>query len=84
MIKIQFITSPGCVECARAKKIFEELGPQYPQMQIEEIDITTPKGMELIQKHRIMASPGILINGELFSTGALDKENFVKKLNNLK
>ena len=53
-------------------------------MQIEEIDAATAKGMELVQKYSIMASPGIIINGELFSTGALNKEDFVKKLHQLK
>ena len=84
MINIQFITMPGCHECAKAKKIFEEVKPQYPKMQIEEIDATTPRGMEMVQKYSIMASPGIIINNELFSTGALSKEDFVKKLNQLK
>lgn len=84
MINVQFVTVPGCYECAKAKKIFEEIKPQYPEMKIEEIDATTPKGMEMTQKYSIMASPGIIINGELFSTGALNKEDFVKKLNELK
>ena len=84
MINIQFVTVPGCHECAKAKKIFEELTPQYPQMKIEEIDATTPKGVELIQKYGIFSSPGIILNGELFSTGALNKDEFVKKLNELK
>ncbi|MCL4416998.1 MAG: thioredoxin family protein [Actinobacteria bacterium] len=84
MINIQFLTVPGCHECAKAKKIFEEIKPQYPKMQIEEIDGTTPRGTEIAQKYSIMASPGIIINNELFSTGALDKEDFVKKLNELK
>lgn len=84
MINIQFITVPGCHECAKAKAVFEQLKPLYPQMQIEEIDATTPKGMELVQKYSIMASPGIVINGELFSTGALSKESFIKKLDELK
>lgn len=84
MIHIQFVTSPSCVECERAQKIFAELRPQYPQMQIEEIDVVTPKGMELVQKYGIMASPGIIINNKLFSTGALNKEDFVKKLNEIK
>ncbi len=83
MIEIQFITSEDCVDCERAKRIFAELKPTYPQMHIEEIDVTTPRGMELIQKYGIMASPGIVINGELFSTGALDKDAFVKKLDSL-
>ena len=83
MIKIQFVTVPGCHECAKAKKIFEELKPNYPEMQIEEINVTTPQGTELVQKYGIFSSPGIIINGELFSTGALHKDEFVKKLDEL-
>ncbi len=83
MINIQFVTSPGCVDCERAKKVFDEVKPQYPKMNIEEIDVTTPKGIELAQKYGIMAAPGIIINGELFSTGGLNKEEFVAKLQSL-
>ena len=52
-------------------------------MQIEEINVTTPQGTELVQKYGIFSSPGIIINGELFSTGALHKDEFVKKLDEL-
>jgi len=83
MINIQFVTVPGCHECAKAKKIFEELKPEYPQIQIEEINATSPAGIALVQKHGIFSSPGIIINGELFSTGALDKDEFVKRLDEL-
>ncbi len=84
MIDIQFVTVAGCHECAKAKKIFEELKPQYPEMQIKEINATSTEGMALVQKYGILASPGIIINGELFSTGALDKNEFVNKLNALR
>ena len=83
MITIQFVTVPGCHECAKAKKIFEELKPQYPEMQITEIDVTSPEGMTLVQKYGIFSSPGIIVNGELFSTGALNKDEFIKKLDEL-
>ena len=53
-------------------------------MQIEEIDVTTPQGMELVTKYSIFASPGIIINAELFATGGLNKDNFIKKLDSLK
>lgn len=84
MINIKFVTVPGCHECAKAKQIFEELKPQYPEMQITEINVTSPEGMALVQKYGILSSPGIIINDELFSTGALNKNEFIKKLNELK
>lgn len=82
-IIVQFVTSPGCTHCEQVRKIFDELKPKYPEMQIEEIDVTTPKGMDLAVRHSIMASPGIIINGELFSTGGLNRGEFVKKLESL-
>lgn len=83
MVKVQFITVEGCVHCAAALKVFEELKPEFPQMEIQEIDATTPEGMELVSKHGIFATPGIIINGEIFSTGGLNKKKFVEKLKEL-
>ena len=84
MIHIQFLTVENCYHCAKAKEIFEELKPQYPAMKVEEIDVTTPQGMTLVSKYGIFQSPGIIINGELFSTGGLNKEKFIEKLDYLK
>jgi glutaredoxin len=78
--KIQFLTMPGCHNCETAKKIFDEIMPNFSGVEIEEIDMTTPKGQELVQKYGVMASPGIVINGELFSAGGVDKEKLVEKL----
>lgn len=83
MIKIQFLTMPGCHNCEAAKKIFDEIMPEFSdKVEFTEIDMTTPKGQELVQKYGIMSSPGIIINGELFSTGGVDKERLIKKLKN--
>ncbi len=78
--KIQFLTMVGCHNCAAVKKIFDEIMPDFPNVEVEEIDIASAKGQEIVQKHGIMSSPGIIINGELFSTGGLDKEKLIKKL----
>ena len=84
MIHIQFITVEDCQHCAKAQEIFKELAPEYPEMKIEEIDATTSAGMELVYKYGIFQSPGIVINGELFSMGGLNKEKFIEKLDSLK
>lgn len=84
MINVRFITVPGCYHCAKAREVFDELKPKYPQIEIEEIDATTDRGMEIVSTYGIFQSPGIIINGKLFSTGALDKEKFIAKLEELK
>lgn len=84
MIKIQEVTAPGCSHCAEAKKILEgEIKPQFPEVEIEYIDMLSEEGQKMVQEHGIMASPGILINGELFSTGGLSKEKLIEKIKSL-
>ena len=84
MLKVQFLTMDGCHSCATVKKAIEELKPEFPNLEIEEIDITTPKGQELVQKYQIMASPGIIINGEIFSTGPVSKGELREKFTEMK
>ncbi len=83
MNKIQFLTMPGCHNCAEAKKIFDEIMPNFPNVEVEEIDMTTPEGQELVQKYSIMSSPGVVINEKLFSTGGVNKKKLVEKLKSL-
>jgi len=83
MYKIQFLTMTGCHNCAAVKKIFDEIIPDFPNAKVDEIDMTTPEGQDLVQKYGIMASPGIIINDELFSTGGVDREKLITKLKSL-
>lgn len=81
--KIQFLTMKDCHSCATVKKTFGEIMPEFSNVKVQEIDIVSTEGQELVQKYSIMTSPGIIINGELFSTGGIDKEKLVKKLESL-
>ena len=83
MNKVQFLTMVGCHNCEAVKKIFDEVLPGFPNIEMEEIDMATPEGQKLVQEHGIMASPGIGINGELFSTGGVDREKLMEKLKSL-
>lgn len=83
MNKIQFLTMPDCHNCAEVKKIFDEIMPDFPNVEVKEIDMSIPRGQELVQKYSIMASPGIIINDELFSTGGVDRGKLVERLKSL-
>lgn len=80
---IQFLTMVGCHNCAAAKKIFDEVIPDFPEVEVVEIDITSSEGQELVAKHAVLASPGIIIDGELFSTGGVNRDKLVEKLKSL-
>jgi len=83
-IKIQELSTPSCSHCEAAKKILEEeIKPQFPEVEVEYIDLFSDEGQEMAQKYGIMSSPGIVINGELFSVGGLDKRKLIEKLKQL-
>ncbi len=84
MNKIQFLTMAGCHSCEAVKKIFDEIMPEFKdKVEVVEIDIASPEGQELAGKYGVMASPGIVINDELFSTGGVDKDKLIEKLKSL-
>jgi len=83
MTKIQFLTMVGCHNCEAARKIFAEILADFPKVQIKEIDIASEVGQALVSQYGIMASPGIIINGELFSMGGVDKAKLLEKLESL-
>jgi alkyl hydroperoxide reductase subunit AhpF len=52
-------------------------------VEYKNISVVSPEGQEMVQKYMIMASPGIIINGELFSTGGFNRDKVVAKLKEL-
>lgn len=84
MINLTLVTREGCVHCAQTKELLKKMKPEYPELVVEEIDMTTPKGQELISKYGIMSSPGIIINGELFAMGGTTEKELRDKFAELK
>ncbi len=82
-ITLTELTSPGCTHCADFKEFWHSIEKEWPNVAFKEVSITTPEGQELVSKYMIMASPGIVLNGELFSTGGVNKDEFIEKLKEL-
>lgn len=78
MIDVLFITVPNCVQCAKAKKVIEKIQPDFPDMKVTYIDVTQQP--EILQKYRVLSSPGIVINGRLEYSGGLDEAAFRRRL----
>lgn len=84
MIKVTLIRPSGCQHCLAVKKTLEKLRGEFPDLTVEEIEATDPEGQALIQKHGILSSPGILINGEFFAMGGATEQQLREKLSSSK
>ena len=83
-VTIQEVVYPSCSHCAAAKEILEnEIKPQFPNVEVEYIDMLSEQGQKMIQDYGIMSSPGIIVNGELLSMGGLDKSKLIEKIKSL-
>jgi glutaredoxin len=83
-IKIQELSTKGCSHCQEARKLLEQkIKSQFPNVEIEYIDMMTEQGQKMVQDYGIMASPGIVVNGELFSVGGLNKNKLIEKIKSL-
>lgn len=79
-VHLEELSSPGCHNCAAFKEFWNKEKINWPNVIFKEISIMDMAGQELVRKHQIMASPGILLNGELFASGGINEEDFIKKL----
>ncbi len=82
-ILLEELSSPGCHNCAEFEKWWHTIESEWGNVKYKNVSILSPEGQELAGKHMIMASPGIILNGELFCTGGVDKNKFLAKLKEL-
>jgi len=82
-VVVQELSSPGCHNCAAFKAFWDVEQTNWPNVKFSELSIMEPEGQKLVQKYQIFASPGVVINDELFSTGGVDTDKFLSKLKEL-
>ena len=82
-IILQELSSPGCHDCKVFEEFWHSVESQFPNVQYQNISVVSPEGMEMVSKYMILASPGIVINGELFSTGGVNQKKLIDKIKEL-
>ncbi|MBI3442248.1 MAG: hypothetical protein HY007_00540 [Candidatus Sungbacteria bacterium] len=80
---LETLSSPGCHVCKLFEEFWHSIEKDWPNVAYRNVQVTTPEGQEMAGKHMILASPGIILNGELWASGGFDKEKFVAKLKEL-
>lgn len=65
------------------EKFWNSIAKDWPNVTYQNISVVSPEGQEMVGKYMIFASPGIIINGDLFSTGGFNRDSFLAKLKEL-
>lgn len=74
MVKVEILTTPGCVSCTKVEKMLDELKVKY-----KVFDIT--KKPDLLAKYKFYTAPGVVINGKLIFSGVPSMNDLKKALN---
>ena len=77
MANVVLLYSPTCASCPAAKRLFKELRVKY-SFNYREVDITSPDGQELAERHSIRAVPATLIDGRLTFIGVPSRQSVEK------
>lgn len=79
MPNITLVYSKSCGACPSAKSLWKELRVKY-SFSYREVDITTPDGQELADRHSIRAVPATIIDGRLTFIGVPTRQAAEKAL----
>ena len=82
-IMLEELSAPGCKICKAFEEFWHSIEKDWPNVTYKNISVTTPEGQATVQKYMIFASPGVVLNGELWATGGFDKNKFLLKLKEL-
>lgn len=82
-VLLEELVSPGCHICKQFEEFWHSIEKEWPNVTYKKVDILTPEGQQMAQKYMIFASPGIILNGELWATGGFDRAKFIEKLKKL-
>lgn len=82
-VLLEELVAPGCHICKQFEEFWHSIETDWPNVTYQKVSILDPEGQQLAQKYMIFASPGIILNGELWATGGFDRKKFVEKLKEL-
>lgn len=69
---ITLVTSTGCHFCHDAEEALDEFSAEFPLV-ITHLDLRSPEGSALAQRHRAAMSPLVLLDGTFVSSGRLPR-----------
>ncbi len=79
MPNVTLLVSSSCGACPSAKSLWKGLRVKY-SFSYREIDISSPDGQELADRHAVRAVPATIINGRLTFVGVPTRQSAEKAL----
>ena len=77
--EVILLTSKDCRFCEEANNILERLREEY-RFNMIEIDMRSPRGVELMQAGGLLFPPGIVIDRKPFGYGRLSEKKLRRRL----
>ena len=62
-MRVQLLTASWCSSCARARELWARICAQH-DLTLEIVDLETPEGEALAERHRLKIMPAVLIDAQ--------------------
>jgi glutaredoxin len=79
-VSLEILTAPGCHICRQFEEFWHSIEKDWPNVAYKKVDVLTLEGQQTAQKYMIFASPGIILNGQLWGAGGFDRRKFIEAL----
>lgn len=78
-VEVTVLTAADCRFCESAAEVLERVGRDHP-LTVRRVELDSPAGRELAERHGVAFAPGILLDGEMFSYGRLSERRLRRHL----
>lgn len=69
------------MHCEDVRRLLRTLQAERPELQVEEIDASSPRGLQLSIAHGVLVMPGLIFNGRFLSMGSITEAALRRELN---
>jgi hypothetical protein len=78
-VTVTVVESEACHFCDDARQVLTEVSAGFP-VEVQVVDVRSRQGRALMQAHRAVMSPLVLVDGVFFSHGRLSRRKLVRVL----
>ncbi len=78
-MKVTLIHADWCPVCRATKQLWNELKKEY-SFDYEEVNLTSPQGLEYVKKYSLHSVPATLIEDKLVFLGLPEREKAIEAL----